>query len=268
MAAGLSFYEVEFAYQSTSDAVFDRFSLEIAAGRVTALLGPNGTGKTTLLHLALGWLQPQRGQVMIDGRPLRELSRREVGQTIGVVQQGEASSFDFSILDFVCLGRAPYLPLLGMPGPQDVALARDAIQQTGLASLATRSMRTLSGGERQMAMLARVLAQQPRLLLLDEPTTHLDLKNKAKLAQIIDMLVQRGTTIVFSTHEPDFVAALAEDVVLIKRGAVKQTGPIDAVFTSENLSHIFDLPVEVAVSAGRHSVHWFPGSVRRHHRSS
>jgi iron complex transport system ATP-binding protein len=171
----LAFQDVRFVYPANDRPVFPQLTLDIAPGTVTAILGPNGVGKTTLLHLALGWLKPQAGHVALQGRPLGSYSRGEPGRKMGLVPQSEHTAFEYSLLEYVLLGRAPYLKPLEMPGPEDARIALDALARVGLAGWEGRSIARVSGGERQLVLVARALAQQPRFLLLDEPTSHLDL---------------------------------------------------------------------------------------------
>ena len=252
----LQFSGLTFAYPSASRPVMEKFNLEIEAGTVTAILGPNGAGKTTLLHLALGWLQPKQGQIWLSQRPLNGYSRRELGQWMGLVPQSEHVSFEFSLLEYVLLGRAPYLPPLAMPGAMDSQIAAEALQRVGLATMEQRSILSLSGGERQLVLLARALAQQPRLLLLDEPTSHLDLSNKRQLVHLLRDLSAQGVTILFTTHEPDVVSALATHLVFMQKGQVLQTGTLEQVFTTENLTQLYQQPIDVVEVAGRRMVLW------------
>ncbi len=252
----LAFQDIRFSYPSSSQSVFHQLSLDIGAGSVTAILGPNGAGKTTLLHLALGWLRPQEGHVTFKDRPLEIYSRGELGRLIGLVPQSEHIAFEYSLLEFVLLGRAPYLKPLAMPGEEDACIARDALARVGLAGWERRSVARLSGGERQLVLIARALAQQPRLLLLDEPTTHLDLSNKTRLVRLLSGLVAEGVTILFTTHEPDVAAGLASHLVLMRAGDVLHTGPLAQDFNSELLSTTYGVPVEVVEVNGRRLVLW------------
>lgn len=249
----LQFEQIRFAYPQAARCVLDDFHLGIALGAVTAILGPNGAGKTTLLHLALGWLRPQTGQIRLEQQPLDSYNRRRLGQSIGLVPQSEHVSFEYSLLEFVLLGRAPYLPPLAMPAERDYEIALEALRQVGMEDLCQRSILSLSGGERQLVLIARALAQQPRLLLLDEPTSHLDLGNKGRLVRLLRDLQSQGVTILFTTHEPEVAAALATDLVLMQKGQVLQAGPFSEVFTSANLTQLYQLPVSV-VELGGHKV--------------
>ena len=252
----LVFQDIRFGYPTNGHSVFQRLSLGIAPGSVTAILGPNGAGKTTLLHLALGWLKPQDGEVLLRERPLRAYSRGELGRLIGLVPQSEHIAFEYSLLEFVLLGRAPYLKPLAMPTGDDIDIAVGALARVGLAGWERRSIGRLSGGERQLVLIARALAQRPRILLLDEPTTHLDLGNKTRLVRLLSGLVSEGVTILFTTHEPDVAAGLASHLVLMRDGDVLQTGTLEQTFRSDLLSAIYGVPVEVADVGGRRVVLW------------
>ncbi len=252
----LSFEAVDFRYQRGARAALRGFSLDIAAGTTTAILGPNGAGKTTLLHLALGWLKPQSGRVMLAGRPLATYGRRELACHLALVPQSEHTPFDYSVLEYVLLGRAPYLKPLAMPGDEDCRIAMDALERVGLAGLAGRAVTRLSGGERQLMLIARALAQQPLLLLLDEPTAHLDLGNKARLIGLLQELVGRGVTILLTTHEPEVAVASATHLVLMTEGQVRRAGPLAEELTGEHLSAMYGVPVDVAQVDGRQVVLW------------
>jgi iron complex transport system ATP-binding protein len=251
----LSFRHVRFGYQRTHPVLHD-VSFALQPGRVTAILGPNGAGKTTLLALALGWYQPWDGEIWLGDRPLRAYGRAERGRRLALVPQSEHTPFDYSVLEYVLLGRAPHLPPLAMPTPADYAAALAALNDAGIAGLADHPVPQLSGGERQLMLLARAIAQAPRLLLLDEPTAHLDLHNKARLVQIMRDLRRRGVTMLMTSHEPDVVLAVADDVLLMEPGRPPQFGPLDEIFTAEALSRIYDLPIQLATVDGRRHVLW------------
>lgn len=257
MTANILFFEqVLFKYNDSAQPALDRFSLSIPAGSVSAVLGPNGAGKTTMLHLALGWLRPQQGQILLNGNPMSNFTRREVGQWIGLVPQSEHIPYEFSLLEYALLGRAPHLKQLELPGREDALLVSDILKQLGLGPLEHKPVIYMSGGERQMAMIARAMAQQPRLLLLDEPTAHLDIGNKSRLIELLRELTQKGITILLTTHEPEFASAIATHLVLMKQGRVVEAGELSDVLTSRNLTHLYERPVEVLPHNGRQVVIW------------
>jgi len=250
----LKYEHITFGYPAADQPVMKEFNLEIGSGTATAILGPNGAGKTTLLHLTLGWLKPQSGNILLDQRTLGDYSRRALGQWMGLVPQSEHTPFEFSLLEFVLLGRAPHLPPLAMPGKEDGEIAADALHQVGLSKMQNRSILSLSGGERQLVLIARALAQQPRLLLLDEPTAHLDLGNKSRLLGLLRELRTRQVTILLTTHEPDVAAAIATHLVLMRGGQVLRAGPLAETCTGQWLSATYGVPVQVTELDGRRVV--------------
>ena len=252
----LAFDKIDYTYPSRKRPALSDLTLRIPDDSITAVLGPNGAGKTTLLHLAMGWLRPGQGRVLLGGKTLPSYTRRQTGQWMSLVPQSEHIPFDYSVLNFVLFGRTPYLQPLAMPGEEDINIASKALARLGLADLAQRSIANLSGGERQMALVARALAQQPRLLLLDEPTAHLDIGNKGRLVKLLRKLSADGVTILFTTHEPDVAAAVADQVVLMRDGQVLKSGDFGDVFTSQDLSNCYQTPVEVVQIGEQRLVIW------------
>ena len=242
---------LSFSYNGAGRSVLHDLSLEIPEGTVTAILGPNGSGKTTLLRLLLGVLRPQTGRIMLAGQPQENYSRRERSQLLGLVPQDEHIPFDFSVLEYVLMGRAPHLGPLSMPGEADYQIAVEALHIAGLAHLQDRPLPNLSGGERQLATVARTLTQQPRILLLDEPTAHLDLSNKGRLLAIMRDLVAQGVTLVLTTHDPNLASSVASYAVLMAQGQVLDAGPAETTLTAERLSATYGVPVQVFQVDGR-----------------
>jgi iron complex transport system ATP-binding protein len=250
----LSAFGLSFRYNGSGRDVLRDLSLEVSGGAVTAILGPNGSGKTTLLRLLLGVLRPQLGTIRVAGRSQEDYSRRELSQLVGLVPQDEHIPFDFSILEYVLLGRAPYLHPLATPGEADTRLALDALRAVGLEGMQARPLPNLSGGERQLAVLARALAQQPRILLMDEPAAHLDLGNQGRLLDIIAKLALGGTTVVLTTHDANLASAIADYVVLMAGGRIVEAGPADTVISTDTLSATYGVPIEVGTLDGRRVV--------------
>jgi iron complex transport system ATP-binding protein len=240
-----------FSYGPALPDALRNVSLEIPAQAVTAILGPNGSGKTTLLHLLLGLLAPRSGRVMLGDRPHDAYTRRELSRLVGLVPQSEHVPFDLSVIEYVLLGRAPYLGLLELPQERDRHIALQALEAAGVAALSERTVPSLSGGERQLTTVARALAQEPRILLLDEPTSHLDLKNTRRVLRVLRALCDDGRTVVFTTHDPNAAASLADHVVLLKEGRVLAAGPTEQVFNSRYLTETYDVEVEVIRANGR-----------------
>ena len=252
MSAGpiLSLRDLVFGYERDR-AVLHGLSFDVQPGTITAILGPNGAGKTTLLHLMLGLMHPAGGSIELAGRPLHSYSRRALSQWIGLVPQREHAAFDYSVLEYILMGRAPYLGILEQPSAADYQAAAEALRTLDLTALQNRPVTGLSGGELQLVLMARALAQQPRVLLLDEPTSHLDLGNKFRILNIIRDLARSGVTVLFTTHDPEAAAAVAGWVALMRAGQVLDFGALDAIFTAEKLSRAYDLPLQVVRVDGR-----------------
>jgi iron complex transport system ATP-binding protein len=247
----IGLHEVWFHYNEASEPALRNLSLEIPSACVFGVLGPNGSGKTTLLYLMLGLHKPQRGAVLIDGQPHLGMPKSDSSRLMGLVPEREHVPFDFPVTDYVLLGRAPHLGLLQRPGHQDRVAAQAALEATGIAHLALRPFTSLSGGERQLATLARALAQKPRILLLDEPTSHLDLSNKDRVLRVIRALRDEGVTVVLTTHDPNGDTAVTDHVALMRGGTVVAAGPTQQVLTAQNLTTAYGLPVQVAFIQGR-----------------
>jgi iron complex transport system ATP-binding protein len=249
--------DLVFAYgdsTSTGKPILDRVSATVERGTVVGLLGPNGAGKTTLLRLLAGMLRPSHGQVLLDGRAIGSLGRRELARRIAVVPQETHSTFDFSVLDIVLMGRYPHLGTFELEGPSDLKIAREALEATGTAALEPRLFGTLSGGERQRVVIASALAQAADILLLDEPTASLDLGYQFQIAALLKSLnANRGTTLVVSTHDLNFAAALCSRIVLLRDGRVLAEGPTEAVLNAGNIRALYgmDADVQYHARAGR-----------------
>ncbi len=252
----LTFTGILFGYDPKKPAVINELNLTITEGKIAAILGPNGAGKTTLLFLALGWLQAWQGQISLLGKPLNQYSRKSLGKRIALIPQSEHIPFEYSVLEYVLLGRAPYLPPLGMPTEADQEIAFEALEKVGISHLYNNSILGISGGERQLVLAARALTQRPQLLLLDEPTSHLDLSNKYRLIKILQKLKEDGTTILMTTHEPDIALSLSDDTILMNKGQVVSYGSTTDVVNATNLTNIYSVPVKIIEYEGKRLVQW------------
>ena len=241
--------DVSFAYArrgAPDHRVLDAVSLTVRRGSVVGLLGPNGSGKTTFLRILAGVLTPQSGQVTIDGRPIADMGRRELARRVAVVPQETHSAFDFSVMDMVLMGRYPHLGTFELEGPDDQAIARDALAATDTSALAARAFATLSGGEKQRVVIAGALAQASDALLLDEPTAALDLGYQLEITALLRRLNQeRGTTMIVSTHDLNLAAALCERVVLLKQGGVIAHGTTEETLTAANIRLLYGVDADV-----------------------
>ena len=246
--------DVTAGYDDTT--VLQDITLEAGVGSVTAILGRNGAGKTTLLNVMLGWIRPTAGSVSVGGAPVLGLSPRERGRSIGLVPQAEHMAFEYSILEYVLLGRAPHVGPTSGPGSEDVELCRSAIARVGLAGMEAKGVLETSAGERQLVLLARAIAQGPSVLLMDEPSAHLDLRNRRALVDLIREDARQGRTVVLSAHEPDFAAEVADRIVLLADGALFADGTPDEALTSERLSAAYGAEIRAETVSGRPVFLW------------
>ncbi len=237
---------VSFAYRGTQ--VLGDVSLRIEPGEVLGLIGPNGSGKSTLLRVLSGILPPTRGRVRLGGIDLRDLSRRAVAQRIAVVPQETLFSFSFTVLETVLMGRHPHLEGLGFESERDVTLARAALARCGAAELEQRSILELSAGERQRVVFARALAQEPRVLLLDEAASFLDVRHQVALYELVRELAAQGVSVLAVLHDLNLAAEYCDRIALLERGHLAALGPTAEVFTYQNLTRLFATEVYVDVN--------------------
>lgn len=225
--------------------VLREVSLALRPGTITALLGPNGAGKTTLLDICVGWKKPAHGTITLEGSAIEEFSARERGKRVTLVPQRENIRFDFTCLEYVLLGRSPYLPTLGSPGREDTAIAEEALETVGIPGLSSRLITEISGGEYQLMLIARSLAQQTKLMLLDEPTSQLDPAHRIAVLTVLKKLSRNGMTILLSSHSPETAALVADDVSLLGSGEILFHGPAREVLTAVNLESVYGVPFEI-----------------------
>lgn len=239
-----------FSYDGRPESVLRDVNFSVPAGTVTALVGPNGSGKTTLLHLLLGWLKPKAGEIRLSGRPLAGLPGRERSRLVGHVAPDEPAVLDLEVREYVSLGRTPHLGWLGRSTRNDDRAVEEALTVVDLLSRAFKPVSTLSTGERQLASIARVLAQDPDLLLLDEPTSHLDLANTRRILSIMRILREQGKTIVLTTHDPNTASILADMIVLLGKGRVAASGTPAEVLTGDRLGAVYGVEIDVRTIDG------------------
>ncbi|MGH9769056.1 MAG: ABC transporter ATP-binding protein [Blastocatellia bacterium] len=247
----LQLRDIHFSYPSQRPReTISGVSLEIRAGEMVALLGPNGSGKSTLLSIAIGALKPDRGEILFDSQPIARLSRREIAQRMAMVAQQSDIRFPMTALEYALTGRFAYTNALGFDSPRDVEIAMQALGDTDAAQFANRRFNQLSSGERQRVALAKALAQQPRLLLLDEPTANADIAHQLSLLDLVRELTrQRSLGALIVTHEINLAAEFADRVALIKDGRLAACGAPLEIMTAESLSGLFETPLFVT----RHS---------------
>lgn len=228
--------------------VVDGLNLRIEAGDFLGIIGPNGGGKSTTVRLILGLLRPQQGRVMVGGRDVAAVPRRELARKLAAVPQEEALEFPFSVEEVVLLGRAARLGPLGFEGAADVALARQAMADTGVLELAHRPFYALSGGERKRVVLARALAQDAPALVLDEPAAALDIHHQIAIFDLLEERNRRGATVVVVVHDLNLAAAYCRRLLLLQPGRPPVVGSIEEVLTWRRVSDAFGVDVYVGVN--------------------
>ena len=233
------------------DAVLvDDVDLEIADGEWVSVIGPNGAGKTTLLR-AIAGLATAEGEVELAGRSVRDMGTRERSRTIAVVPQIPVVPPSMPAVDYVLLGRTPHIPLFGVEAPDDVSTALTVLEQLDLTALADRRMETLSGGELQRVMLARALAQDAPVLLLDEPTTALDVGHQQEVLELVDELrMSRGLTVLSTMHDLTLAGQYADRLMMLAGGRVVASGSAEDVLTEANVARHYGARVRVLREAG------------------
>lgn len=240
----LSLEGVGFAYEAAR--VLKGVDLRFLEGEMVGVLGPNGSGKSTLLRLMNGLLRPQEGAVRIRGKDLASLRRSVIAKEIAVLAQEQHFRFEFTVLEVVLMGRFPHLGRLEFEGEKDMYVAEKALEATGTLGLANRSIHSLSGGEKQRVLIARALTQESRIVLLDEPTSFLDLKHKRDIFRLVSSLTrERGLCAVLVSHDIDLAAQYCHRIVLLKDGEICGTGRPEEVLTASNIETVYGCGVVV-----------------------
>ena len=246
--------------------VLNGVSLCVRSGEMLGILGPNGAGKSTLLRVFSRILAPEHGEALLFGRRLETYSRRELGRAIAVVPQDTQIEFPFSVTEVVLMGRSPHLHGFAFERERDLCVARAAMVRTGVGELAERSIHELSGGERQRVVLARALAQEADVLLLDEPGTHLDIRHEAETYDLLQDLQREGKTIVVVLHDLNQAALYCDRVALLAEGRLAKLGPPAEVITRATLAEVFGAEMQVGVNELTGAVNVMPLS--RAHRGA
>jgi iron complex transport system ATP-binding protein len=237
---------VRFRHPGAAASLFEGLSVSIDPGSFVGLIGPNGSGKTTLLKLLGGILEPDAGGVRLEGRGLAAVPPRDRARRIALVLPEAPLLFNFSVLEIVLMGRAPHLGLWGLEKPADYDAARRALREVDLQACEGRPVHDLSSGERQRVLIARALAQEPRVLLLDEPTAYLDLKHGLAIYEILRRLnAENGLTVVTVSHDLNLAARFAGRLVLLQRGRIAADGSAAAVLTRSLLREVYETDAEV-----------------------
>lgn len=244
MPPAISLQQISFSYRT--QAVLQDITLEIPRQSFLALIGPNGSGKTTLLRVMSKALRPQQGAVLLDGRPLGSFSARDLAQKLAVISSEQHFEFPFSVADVVAMGRFPHLNRLEGMSDRDWQIVDDAMERTSVLDFRNRSISQLSSGEKQRVLIARAIAQQPSILMLDEPNAHLDINHQIAIFSLLRTLNrQQQITIIVVLHDLSAAAAFCETMVLLHRGQIVRTGTPAEVITEELIRQTYGAEVSV-----------------------
>lgn len=233
-------HDLHFSYGAK--AVLHGVSFTVEAKHFVGIIGPNGSGKSTLLKCIYRTLKPSAGQILLDGKPLEQMSLRETARKMAVVAQKQAMAFDFTVEDYVLMGTTPHRGIFERHQREDYARMRKALEQTQLSSMASRLLASLSGGEQQRAVLARALAQDCETLLLDEPTNHLDIRHQLALLHIVE--AQKGTCVA-AFHDLNMAAMFCDEILALHQGRIVAYGSPETVLTEAFIAELYGVRAEV-----------------------
>lgn len=221
-------------------------SFSIKQGEIVCILGPNGIGKTTLFRSVLGFLNLIDGDVMLDGVPRSKIGAKKFSKCVGYVPQGHESPFPYSVKDVVVMGRDAHLKRFESPGASDYKMAYDMMDMPGISYLRNKTYTHISGGERQMVLIARALTQEPKILVMDEPTANLDFGNQIHVLECISKLTSSGLGVLMTTHNPDHAFLCCDRVILLTKDKKVMVGTVDEIVTEENLKLAYGVDVKIS----------------------
>ncbi len=235
---------LQFAYPGGKTVIRDA-TFTLAEGEIMTILGPNGAGKSTLFHCLANIRRPTAGKILLDGKPIQKLSPQQIAGVIGYVQQSHTAVFDYTVLYFVMMGRAAKIAAFSKPKEEDRQIAMQALETLSIAHLAQCPYTAISGGERQLVLIARALAQQPKAILLDEPTSHLDFGRSTLILELAQELKQKGYSVLMTTHDPNHAILLDGKAALLDREGILHVGDAASVVTEENLRPLYQSDLHV-----------------------
>lgn len=226
-------------------SVIDGLSLTYESPDVLCILGANGAGKSTLLQCAIGVLKPAAGEVRIDGRPVGSYATRDLARLVAYIPQLHNPTFEYPVIDVVTMGRTSIIGRFSMPSATDKARAFEKLDFLGIAHLSDKPYTKISGGERQLVMIASALAQEPDVLVLDEPTAHLDFGNQYRFIKLVEQLRAQGMGVIMTTHFPDHALGLGGSTAIMEKGRIGQVGPACEVVTAASMRALYDIEISV-----------------------
>jgi iron complex transport system ATP-binding protein len=249
LAVRLRVKGVSFGYGSVE--ALNNITFEVRDGELLSIIGPNGSGKSTLLRCIDKILKPKKGVIMVDERDILRMNLKESARTVGYVPQSAVNSFPFTVFDVVLMGRKPYISW-GV-GKRDIELVSEILEFLGLSSMAMRYFNELSGGERQKVLIARALAQEPELLLFDEPTSNLDIRHQLEVLEVVRNLKgEKGVSVIMAMHDLNLASRFSDRLIMLNSGRIFATGTPEEVLIAENIREVYGVEVEVSQRDGGH----------------
>ncbi len=244
--------QLSFHHPHVSAPVVEDVTFRVEQGRLAVLLGPNGSGKTTLFKCIAGLWKPSAGQVRLDGTELLALNYRQRATLLAVVPQDHTPPFPFSVAEAVLMGRAPHVGLYAAPSSVDREVAGEALETVGISHLADCPYTRISGGEQQLVLIARAITQDAPLMLLDEPTSHLDFKNQHKVLELVRRIAtDKGLTVLMTLHDPNLASVFADQVIMLKNGRIVSDGQPDSILNEKSLGFLYDVNVGIVANEER-----------------
>lgn len=232
------------------EVVIKDISLTVESGEILCLLGPNGVGKTTFFKSILGFLGLKNGEIVLNNENIKKLSRKQLAKSIGYVPQAHIPPFPFSVIEVVVMGRTAHLGTFSSPSKKDIFLAMEILEKLDIAYLKDKIYTQISGGERQMVLIARALTQKPEILIMDEPTSNLDFGNQIRVLQQINSLANEGLGVIMTSHFPNHAFLCSTKVGLMKKNNKFKIGTADEIITEENLKAVYGIDMKIASIQG------------------
>ena len=244
---------INFSYQKNGRQILNDVSLSLKEGEVMSILGPNGAGKSTLLNLIATLLTPDTGEICLCGKDTKKMKPKEVASILSYVPQTHTPAFSYTVFNFVLMGRAPKVGMFEKPKAEDFKLVEEVLEEVGIAKLADKPYTEISGGERQQATIARALVQEPKAILFDEPTAHLDFGNQIKTLRTIKHLSEKGYAVIMTTHNPDHAIMLGGTTAILDKKGKLTVGPAEEIITEQTLKEVYDTKLKLSYfdEAGR-----------------